>query len=247
MHITTDALVIKEKNYGESNRLITLLTRKGGVIRAFAAGARNIKSKKGAATGMLSYSNFTLQRKGDTYTVTEAEPIRIFFGAGSDIVCLSLSQYFCELCDVLAPADTDSEEILRLVLNSLHFLTEQKRPPSLIKAITELRLASISGYAPNLVACDGCGMFEDKIMYMRLDTGTIYCENCRTGDYFIPLDITVLKSMRHIVFSPLENLYGFDIPPEAADRLSDITERYLSLQTDHRFATLDFYNSLTSM
>ena len=145
---------------------------------------------------------------------------------------------------MLAPADTDSEEILRLVLNSLHFLTEQKRSPSLIKAITELRLAAISGYTPNLIACDGCGMFEDKVMYLRLDTGTMYCENCRMGDFCVPLDITVLKSMRHIVFSPFESLYNFEIPNESADRLSVITERYLSLQTDHRFTTLDFYNSL---
>lgn len=244
LHLTIDALVIKEKNYGESNRLITLLTRKNGVIHAFAAGARNIKSKKGAATALLSYSNFTLNQKGDTYTVSEAEPICIFFGAGSDIVSLSLSQYFCELCNVLTPADTDSEEILRLVLNSLHFLTEQKRLPSLIKAITELRLAALSGYTPNLIACDGCGKFEDGIMYLRFDTGTIYCEKCRMSDFCVPLDITILKAMRHIVFSPFESLYNFEIPPDAAKRLSDITERYLSVQTDHRFATLDFYNNL---
>ena len=47
---TTDALVIKEMNVGESDRLVTLFTREHGLIRAFAAGAKSIRSKKGAAT-----------------------------------------------------------------------------------------------------------------------------------------------------------------------------------------------------
>jgi hypothetical protein len=87
-------------------------------------------------------------------------------------------------------------------------------------------------------------MFEDGLMYLRLDTGTMYCEDCKTGDYCYPIDITVLKAMRHIVFSPFENLYNFEIPGDAADRLSSLTERYLSIQTDHRFKTLDFYNGV---
>ena len=46
MRFTTDALIISEMNVGESDRLVTLLTREYGVIKAFAAGAKNIKSKK---------------------------------------------------------------------------------------------------------------------------------------------------------------------------------------------------------
>ena len=109
-------------NVGESDRLVTLFTRDFGIIRAFAAGAKSIKSKKGAATSLLTYSSFTILKKKDTYKIYEASPIRLFFGAGSEIEVLSLAQYFCELCAVVVPAETDSEEFLRLALNSLHFL-----------------------------------------------------------------------------------------------------------------------------
>ncbi|MBR4073352.1 MAG: recombination protein O N-terminal domain-containing protein, partial [Clostridia bacterium] len=63
MRFTTDALVIKEMKVGESDRLVTLLTKEYGVIKAFAAGAKNIKSKKAAATGLLSYSSVTILKK----------------------------------------------------------------------------------------------------------------------------------------------------------------------------------------
>ena len=64
---TTDALVIKEMSVGESDRLVTLFTRDYGLIRAFAAGAKSVRSKKGAATSLLTYGSFTLLRKKDTY------------------------------------------------------------------------------------------------------------------------------------------------------------------------------------
>ena len=54
----------------------------------------------------------------------QAEAVDLFFGAGSDILILSVAQYFCELCAVLGPVDSEGEEFLRLVLNSLYFLTE---------------------------------------------------------------------------------------------------------------------------
>lgn len=244
MRFTTDALVIKEMNIGERDRLVTLMTRDMGVIRAYAAGAKSIKSKKGSATGLLSYSSFTLEKKGDNYRISEAAIINTFFGAGSDIICLSLSQYFCELCLILGPQDSSSEEFLRLVLNSLYFLTENKRNPILIKAITELRVAAVSGYCPNLIACDGCGKFEDDIMYFKMQNGSLLCKECKGNEDLIPIDLTILNSMRHIIFSKLEKLYSFEIPEKAAERLSNITENYIKIQTDHHFTTLDFYHSI---
>ena len=57
--------MIKEMKVGESDRLVTLFTRDYGIIRAFASGAKSIKSKKGAATSLLTYSSFTVLKKKD--------------------------------------------------------------------------------------------------------------------------------------------------------------------------------------
>lgn len=242
---TTDALVIKETDIGEHDRLVTLMTRDRGVIRAFAAGAKNIKSRKRSATGLLSYSAFSVSKKGDTYRIYEAVPHTVFFGVGSDVVSLALSQYFCELCLVMGPDDSkDSEEFLRLILNSLHFISTDKKPIELIKAITELRIAAISGYMPNLIACNGCGKFEDDVMFFRYKDGHLLCKECDTGDVCAIIDKTMLDAMRHIVFSKFNSLYSFEIPIESAKKLSSVTERYIRVQTEHNFSTLEFFNSI---
>ena len=66
---TTEALVIREMKVGESDRLVTLFTREHGLIRAFAAGAKSIRSKKGAATSLLTYGSFTVLKKKDKAAV----------------------------------------------------------------------------------------------------------------------------------------------------------------------------------
>ena len=223
--------------------MITVITRNYGVITAFVRGVKSIKSKRGSATSLLSFSNFSLELKGDTYTVTEASINKVFFAAGSDIITLTVAQYFCELCNVFKPHENESEEFLRLILNSLHFLTENKRSPELIKAITELRVAVIAGYAPNLVACDTCGKFEDSVMYFKLDDGSLYCSECRKENC-LSVTLTVLQAMRHIVYSKFEQLYSFQIPETAAKELSQLTEKYVVYQTEHKFTTLEFLRGI---
>lgn len=240
---TTEALVIREMNVGESDRLVTLFTRDYGLIKAFASGAKNVKSKKGAATSLLALSSFSIIKKKDTYKIYEAVPIRLFFGAGSDIDVLAISQYFCELCTVLAPYGEPAPELLRLVLNSLHFINEKNKYPPLIKAVTELRAAAIQGFMPDLIACGVCGKFEDNIMFFDTSGGGIYCSECKPDSKLCAIDKTLLSAMRHIVYSEFNKLYSFTVPEASANRLSDITGEYVTVQTDHRFRTLDFYNS----
>lgn len=241
---TTEALVIKEMNVGESDRLVTLFTRDYGIIKAFASGAKAIKSKKGAATSLLTYSSFTILSKKGSYRIYEAVPISQFFTLGSDIEVLSLSQYFCELASEFAEEGKPNLELLRLILNSLHFLTKERRYPPLIKAITELRCAVISGYSPDLVACQNCGEFEADVMYFNTDEGYICCNECKGESIGMPISRTDLSAMRHIVYSEFSKLYSFDIPNESADRISEITQRYITVQTDYKFSALEFYLSI---
>ena len=241
---TVEGLVIKEMDVGESDRLVTLFTREKGIIKAFASGAKNIKSKKGAATSLLTYSSFTILDKKGTYRIYEATPQASFFTMGTDIEILSLSQYFCELALQFGENDNPNPELLRLILNSLHFLTKEKRYPPLIKALTELRTATICGYMPNLIACKNCGKFEDNVMYFTLDDGSISCSECKPQEESIAINKTVLSALRHIVFSEFKNLYAFDIPNSDADLLSKVTEKYITLQTESNFSALQFYNSI---
>lgn len=243
--LSSDALVVNVMSVGDNDKLLTLLTRKFGIIRAFSSGSKKITNKKFSASSLLSYADFSLVKTGDTYKIYDAQTISSFFDVGSDIKLLSIAQYFCELAINNVPTEAPTEEYLRLFLNSLHYLVKEKQSPELIKAITELRLASISGYMPFLVACDICGLYEDDLMYFDLRSGKVLCHKCSKADSgAIAIDKTILSAMRHIIFSNFENIYKFSIPDNHIIKLSDITEKYIETQTERKYKTLEFYKHI---
>ena len=179
MKFRTEGLIIREQQTGEDDRLVTLLTRDHGVIRAFVRGAKRIKSRSQSATGLFAYGSYSIYRGRDAYSVDEAQPKEIFFDLRNDIEALALAQYFCELAGELAPVEDDADEFLRLILNALHMLMNKKRPQAQLKAVVELRLLCLSGYMPDLVVCGDCGEEYDGNFLFSPVEGLIFCEKCK--------------------------------------------------------------------
>ncbi len=243
MKINTRGLIIKDSALQNEDRLVTILTSDLGMIRAFVKRARRVKGASAAATQLLGYSNLTLFKNRDTYSVDEADAIDIFFELRSDIERLSLAQYFCEICCVFGTEGGGASEELRLVLNCLYMLARNKElPPVMIKAIFELRMAAIGGFMPELACCARCGN-ETENMYLSVTDGTLFCGEC-AGGIHMPVPNGVLAAMRHICYCELKRIFSFSLSDEGMKMLSNITEAYLLAQTDKEFTALKFYKSL---
>lgn len=247
--IKTDGLIIKQQNIGEQDRLVTILTREVGVIRAFVRQGKNIKSRNCASTGLLCYSEFTLfKSKKDYYTVENAKLINMFPDLKKELTKLSLAEYFCEVAAAICPTEQEAEEHLRLILNALYLLSKGEVPELLIKSAVEMRLASISGYMPDLLMCPRCGVYEAEEMYFILN-GQIFCSSCFEKNP-LPQGTKISKSLalalRHLVFAEDKKLFSFSLSEKSLERLSDITEEYLSRKVERNFATLQFYKTVSS-
>lgn len=246
MQLKTQGLIIREQTIGESDRLVTVLTRDEGVVRAFARRAKSLKDSKNAATGLLCYSRLTLSRGKESCYINEAFPIEVFFGLRKDVVNLALAQYFCSLAAELVPEGVESGEYLRLVLNALHFLSEGGRPAEVLKPLVELRMLSMAGYMPDLVCCAECGAYESPRMYFKVNRGTLYCQDCflDNGDPCVALSPGALTAMRFIIYSDFERVFSFSVSGPALRELTEAAEAYTVSILQRRPKTLDFYNSL---
>lgn len=244
MKFRTDGLIIKEQQTGEDDRLVTLLTRDHGVIRAFVRGAKRIKSRSQSATQLFAYGAYSVYRGRDAYSIDEAQPKEIFFDLRNDIETLALAQYFCELAGELAPVEDDADEYLRLILNALHMLMKNKRPKPQLKAVVELRMLCLAGYMPDLTICGDCEEeYEGSFIFSPVE-GRIFCEKCRSRHTGNVLSSGVLSAMRHICYSESEKLFSFSLGEESLTLLSQVTEQFLLLQTSKNFKTLDFYKAI---
>lgn len=250
MKIRTDGLIIREQNIGEQDRLVTILTRENGLVRAFVKNARNIKSPKGASTRLLCYSRFVIFKGRDTYTVDEAQTQEMFVPLRSDVVKMSLAQYFCELAMYFVAENMQSEMYLRLFLNALYILSKGTRPLGLVKAATELRLLSIAGYMPDLVCCAECKSYEDENMHFMPKRGILICSECikqhnkYADEYKINTGIGVTTAMRHCIYAPFEKLFSFNLPQSSVDLLERVSEEYMVNICERVPGTLDFYKAI---
>lgn len=224
--------------------MITVITADKGRVRAFATGARNIKSSKVSATALFCYSDITLYCGRDTYRINDASPIEVFFPLRGDIFKMSLAEYFCELANLLAPAEEPAEDFLSLLLNAFHLLCRGDRDRRIIKAAVELRMMCLSGFMPNLISCVGCKkeVKSGETLYFLPSEGGIGCGDCYGGG--ILLTPGTLAAMRHIVYSEPKKIFSYKLSEENLELLNSITEKYIIAQTDRHFKTLDFLRSL---
>ncbi len=246
MQIRTDGVVLKEQKVGEADRLITILTRDRGILRAFANGAYNLKHKNSSATQLLCYSDFVFYQSKSGYTVSDAEAKELFYGVRNDLEKLTLAQYFCELALMLVPEEVESEGVLRLLLNALFYLSRGLRDEALLKAAFELRLTSKSGYMPDLVMCAGCGGYEADTMFFLPRQAKIFCAACYTpdGEAALPLGRGALTALRHAVYAEFEKLFSFTLPQGSSIELAQAAQAYILSITDRVPGTLTFYESI---
>ncbi len=243
MTFTTDGIVLKASPAGESDLLVFLLTEDRGVISAFAKSARRPKSKLHAGSCVFSYGSFTFFEGSSALKLTECDVRETFFDLRNDITVLSAAQYLCELTLRLAPKETPARDILRLLLNTLHFMTKPERNPLILKSVFELRFASLSGYMPDLVACAKCGEFETDPMYFDFDSGLLYCKNCRKNGAKA-LSLRTVDAMRHICYAPMNRLFSIKPDEKTAESLYSSCEEYIKHQTSYEFKTLEFLNEI---
>ena len=247
MQTTAKGLVIREKVLSNDNRLITILTGELGIVRAFVRSIKKLGGTMAAATDLFSYSAFSLFWNKDQYSVDSAETLQIFYHLREDVEKTSLASYMAQLCEELAPEGEEAEEYLRLFLNSLYLLEQDKRSVDFIKPLFELRLLTMSGYMPDLVGCQNCGQFASEQFYFSPATGTLLCAHCAAGQIpqgSIAITHDQLAAMRHIIYSQGNRVFSFKMSPQGLRNLGQITGRYVETQLDKHFPALDFYHSL---
>lgn len=250
MKLDAQGLVVTEKRVGENDRLVTVLTRERGILRAFVRHPGRGAGGKLSATRLFTYSRFSVFEGRDRYIIDDAQPIEVFFDLRKDIGRLSLAQYFCELAVALAPQGEPAEGFLRLMLNALYFLGRGDRPEAPLKAAAEMRMMSLAGYQPDLVCCAGCKRYEAERMFFLPDEGRLFCPKCfRPEEHRGPaseLGGGALTALRHTVYADFEKLFSFRVSREAAGQLSAAAERYVLETLGHGFGTLDFYHRIVS-
>ena len=241
----TEGIVLREAKYKEADKILTVLTSDRGKL---TVSARNSRKKGGgisAAAQLLVWSELTLSEYRGRWTLTDAATKTEFRSLRRDLDKLALGSYFAELTEVMVPEGQTAPEVLSLLLNALYALDSLDRPLPLVKAAFELRLLTLSGFAPALNGCALCGREpEDPVFHLR--EGVLHCRGCRlAGGISLPLSRGTLAAMRYITRCPAKRLFSFRMEEAALEQLAGVCEAFLLTQLERGFHTLDFYKQIS--
>jgi DNA repair protein RecO (recombination protein O) len=173
-----EGVVLRVQKLGEADRIITLLTRRHGRVRAVAKGVRRTRSKFGATVEPFSHVDVQLYEGRSLDIVTQAESLTAY----GDRLVGDYPRYTAGTA-VLETAERltaeEREPALRLfllVIGALRALSE--RDPSLVLDAFLLRAMSVSGYAPALDDCARCGATGPHRAF-SVPAGGAVCGACR--------------------------------------------------------------------
>ena len=245
MPIATTGLILRQVKVGEADRILTILTPDLGVISASAKGSLRLKNKLFSATGLFCYSEFSLTSGRSHYFIDTAQIKNVFHGISASVEGMGLASYMAEIAGELSPAPPESEAQLRLLLNCLYMLSEQKRPVRMLKVIYELRSMTLAGYMPDVLACSGCGQYDGGEFYLDPVEGNLLCAACAEKARHIPnLDEGALYALRHICLTEDKKLFSFSLSENSLKQLSRVSEQYLLAHLEHKLKSLDFLKTV---
>jgi len=244
MYLTIQAIVLRVTDYNDHDALLTVLSRSHGKLTIKARGLRRKNSRLIAPCQLLAFGEFTLFEYKGQYTVNEAHSLELFSQLRRNLTKLSLGTYFAQVAEVISQEDMPNPELQSLLLNCLYALSKLEIAEEKVKAVFELRAACLAGYMPDLFGCHNCGnQSPDRF---DISEGLLECHSCRSvgGGIRMPVTPGVLEAMRYICLCDPKKLLSFDIGTDNQEKLSNLTEAYLTTQLERGFSTLDFYKSL---
>ena len=264
MRFATDGLILKEKETGENDKLLLVLTPARGKLWVCAKGGRSIKSAKSAICRPFTYGELEIYEKHDRLWLSGGSPTTSFFAYKPSLTGYALASYIAEICEEITVEGEDSTKILRATLNTFFAIDKELYPYEIIKAAYEVFAVSVSGLCPELEYCMKCHKNLDNIasdLWLDVMNGGILCPECfrgkssielsldtdefETKNILLPMNSTALMATKYCASAQPNKLFKFSIKDaQSASFFTRAAETYLQNHLERGFETLNFYNSI---
>lgn len=241
-----EGIVLRQVKFKESDKILTIFTRKNGKIQVIAKGARNPKNKLIACTQNFCHSEFILYKGKNLYRLNQGDIINSFYSIREDLVKLAYCTYISELTDIATVEEEQNEKLFGLLLKTLEVLTKTKdNYESLIRAF-EIKYLSFIGYRPSLKACVNCRNEVLTNATFSVKYGGVLCKNCSNIDYkSLNVDNNVIITLKKLLYSKLDKLENISLDYNLNLKIEDLLLTYILTQNEkNEIKSLSFLNTI---
>jgi DNA repair protein RecO (recombination protein O) len=186
-------VVLRTWKLGEADRIVSILTREHGKVRAVAKGVRKPTSRFGARLEPTSHVALQLYHgRGELDIVTQVETLDRFSQLRRDFDHLARASAMLEAVEQLSPDREPNERVFDMLVRALRTLTTNTSP--LVVAAFFLKLLAVEGFEPVVDACVSCGADEPLVAFDVMEGGTL-CASCRRGTALDAASLALLQAI----------------------------------------------------
>ncbi len=227
--VKTDAIVLRHADYGEGDRMLTLLAPALGLISVSARGCRKASSRSLSATELFTAGEYMLYQKGEHFTLTSFQLHESYYPIRTDFDKLAHGGYWLGLCEAVAQPGEDCGRLFKMLLLSLAVLAYGEVPFRALTAVFLVQFSMLQGFAPMLDRCQRCGHALEVPMRFDVNGGGACCAAC--GRNGLPLSAEGLAWLREAQAKGAFVLAGRRQQPQAEN--SEAAEEPFAIMRAH--------------
>lgn len=244
----TPALILQRRDFGEADRLLTLLTPAHGRLNALAKGARKLTSAKTGHVELYTRADMLINKGRDLDIISQSEMTAVYLPLREDLQRGALASYVAELVlRFTADSSDDDEALFTLVDASFARLCTEDDPRLAIRYF-ELELLSLVGFKPELQRCVvSAEAIRPEDQYFSYEYGGAVTPDAlpRAGSV-VPVSLNALKMLRHMQRSDYEDVRGVKMSNPLHIELERVMLGYISHLLERRLQSVDFIRRLRS-
>lgn len=240
--IKTKAIVLKEVQLRESDKILTCISGELGRFSLSARGVRSHKSGNIAAASFLAYSDMMLYSSRNMYSLGQSNVIESFYPIRKDVIKLTYASYFADILMDTVQENEESNNIMRLLLNTLYYLSKDEANEKYLSILFVFRLLRYLGY--DFDPCDVCSECEgEPADWFSARRGSLVCRKCKDS-HDVPMTTQQTGLLCRILKLPLKQAFEYKPEQDILDGVREISARYLTTCLDKRYTKLDFLDTL---
>ena len=213
---SVEGIVLSEVNYGESSKILNVLTVEFGLIGIMSKGCRNIRSKLRGVSRKLIYGTFNIYyRESGMSTLISVDLIESFSKTVMDLEKISYSSFIIDLA-LQVVRQNDDKSIFSLLKNAL-IKIESGIDSLVITNIFQLQILKYLGVKPTLDSCSICGSKKNIVSLSGADHGFV-CGSCFTNQRITPNE--VIKYIRLYEKVDIGSISKLDIDSKVKEQIN---------------------------
>ena len=233
-----DAIVLRTHKLGEADRIITLLTRHHGRVRAVAKGVRRTTSRFGSRLEPFTHVDLQLAEGRNLDTITQAETLSPFSAElGQHYDRYTAGTVMLETADRLVVEEKEpSLQHFLLLVGGLRAMASGDRQPGQVLDSYLLRSLAVAGYAPSFEHCARCGL-EGPHRWFNPSMGGVLCATCRVPGSANPA-ATTISVLGALLTGDWPLLEAAD--PRSLKEASGLVAAYLSWHLERALRSMEY-------